>query len=370
MLLLVALLGLPVAPAQPDATFDPLVFDFHGYLTTAGAVAPSAPDAGAVAFAAVSPPATAQPLRFAFDAPIRFSPGEGFDVTLTLRADQPILARDADGNALELAIEANGTPVEGTARRVALGNGILAPGDTVTVSALLQAPAARFDEGTTLALVVRPLVAALPENGLLVVVGGDTPSRLDALTMRVPAADDLRLQTSALTSFVLATEDFRPERANAVVIDVRVGHGPIRVEGTPRYDANGTYVVVRGEEDDADARSHALLEHDARVEAAHELRVGGVLVRAHPGIGVVVPVTRSNARIDCVRNCEPFAIPIGGDATVVTDPRSVLVPPPRDTSGIPTSEDEPASGRKGLPLPALALVATALTLAAFGRQRR
>lgn len=359
-------LTLPNAGAQANAAFDPLVFDFEGFLTTAGAVARSAPDAGVVAFRPISLASPAESLRFELASPIRFAAGGGFEITLVVRADAPVVARDADGNALEVSIEANGTAVDGASARGALGNGVLAPGAVETLSLRLQAPSAVFDEGARLAVVVRPLMPALAENALVLLVGGDRPSTLDMPRMRAPSASDLRLQESALTEFVLDAEDFRPSRPDAAVIDVIVGHGEIRIASALRYEPNGTYVVVRGVEDPVDAAAHVTLDREARVEAAHELRVGGVRVRAHPGLGVVVPVSSAGATIQCARNCPLLNVAVGGEPLVVPE-RSVLVPPPRDTRGIPTSEDEP-DGQKETPMPALAAL-LALGIMAWTRKR-
>lgn len=358
---LVALLLSPLAAAHGDAgAYDPLVVSLHAYLTADLRASEAAPDPGAVPFPAPAPAANAPPLRFALEAPVRFSPGSGFEVEITVRADRALVARDADGNALELVVEPGGEPT-----RVALPEPILAPGALATARATLQAPGAEYARGDALALAVRPLMPALTEGALSLVVGGDRPSRLDAPEMRVPSLADLELQDAPHTQFLLANETFA---SPAHVVHVR--HAETTMTVTP----NASVVVLRGEETGDDADAHAFPDADRRRAAAHAYTVNGALVRVHPGVGVVVEIGRETARILCATNCPPggFAqtiAPGAGNAPGGGDRPSVLVPPPRDTTGIPVSaDDEP----KQTPLP-IALVGAAVGAAlalAWTRDRR
>lgn len=353
---LVALLLAPTALAQER--FDPLRLSYAGFLTGEGAIEAAAPAPGALAFAPATPPAPAEPLRFALAAPVRFTPGAAFDVALRVRADAPVLARDAEGNAFELIVEPGGAPV-----RVALDPPFLAPGSLATVRAQVVSSEI-YPEGAAIALSVRPLFA-FTEGALLLVVG-EEGSTFAAPDMRVPTPADLRLQDVPHTEFLLEGESFDPPATHAVNV-FRVAHASVAPPEQGAWSRNGTYVVLRGEEPPAEAAAHAKADRAGRIEAAHELRVNGVLARVHPGLGVVLRVASAPIRVECVRNCPPelawtYAPP---NANAPTDPPSALVVPPRDTSGIPVSRDEP--DKRPTPLAPLVLLA-ALALAARSKR--
>lgn len=345
-----------------EGEYDPLVVDLHAFLTSDGRIDERAPAPGAVAFPASSPAAPGAPLRFAFAAPVAFAPGAAFEVSLQLRADAPVVARDADGNALEINVEPGGS-----AAKAALDPPLLAPGSVTSVRAVVQASGAAFEEGDEIALVVRALMP-LTADALALVIGPET--RFDAPDMRVPSPADLRLQEVPHTEFLLEGESFEPPSTHAVNV-FTVLHDGIRAPAQPAWSAAGTYVVLRGEESGAEAMRHAYPDRARRVDAAHELTVSGVPARAHPGLGVVVRASSLPLRVECARNCpEGFAwsyAPPAATPTSGADAPSVLVPPPRDTSGIPVSEDDP--DERAVPWPgALGLVAT--VVATRARRRR
>lgn len=360
--LLLALAPLAAAHGSP-APYDPLVVELHAFLTSDGALSEAAPQPGAVAFPAGAPPAGSAPLRFEIEAPVRFVPSGGFAVDLALRADAPVVA----GDGLELAIEPGGEPA-----RVPLPEPVLAPGETTRVLVRLQASGAEYAEGDPIALVVRPLMPGLTEGALSVVVGGDVPSRVDALDMRVPTPADLGLQSTPLTEFILGKEEFASSAGTAVNV-FRVGHDVISRPEGHAWSTNGTYVVLRGEEAGDVALQHSFVDRERRIGVAHEFSVNGIRARVHPGLGVVVPVTSLPIRVVCVANCPTagFSHTIdapGSDADAPPAERpSVLVPPPRETRGIPVSEDEDAP--RNTPLAGTLALLAALTGVACYRKR-
>lgn len=337
----------------PASSFDPLALSFHGYLTADGKLSDAAPAPGSVPFGVAVAPAPA--LHFALAAPVRFVPGGGFDVAITLRADRPVVT----GDGIEIGF------TDADPMRVAL-DPVLAPGTVATARATLQAPGALYDEGAPLELTVRPLMPALAEGSLAIVIGGDAPSTFDMIDMRVPTPTDLRLQDVAHTEFLLDGESFAPPPTHSVNT-ILVHHDSIERGAFPGYSANGTYVVLRGEEEAA-AQAHATTDRDKRVEAAHEFRVNGVVARVHPGLGVVVRVMTPTIVVSCVQNCPAagFTYTLAPEPLLITDPPSALVPPPRDTNGIPVSADEPEP--KETPIGGILLVA--LVAAAIVLRRR
>lgn len=351
----------PPAFAQ-EVRFDPLRLSFSGFLAGDGSIDATAPAPGAIPFAPATPPAQATPLRFTLASPVTFTPGAALEVTLQVRADAPVVARDADGFAFEVNVEPGGA-----AARVAIDPPLLTPGSVATLRAQVVS-SALYREGSELALTVRPLMS-FTEGALSLVVGGKAPSTFAAPDMRVPTPAELRLQDVAHTEFLLEGESFEPPATHAVNV-FRVSHTSVTPPAQGAFSRNGTYVVLRGEEPPADAASHASADRDARVAAAHELRVNGVLARVHPGLGVVVRAFAAPVRVECVRNCPAdlswsFAPPT---STTPTDAPSSLIAPPRDTSGIPVSEDEP--DEKPTPLgPGLALLAVAGASLAVSKRR-
>lgn len=356
-LALALLLAAPLALAHgPPAAFDPLVVELHTYLTADLLATEAPPEPGGIAFPPAAPASAPTPLRFTLSAPSRFS-AAGFDVELTLRADSLVPTRDADGDSFEIDIEPGGEPV-----RVALEDPVLAPGTLATVSARVTAPGVTYAAGEPIALTILPLMPGLTQGALSLVVGGDAPSRLDARDMRIPSVADLALQDEPRVAFLLANETFGGP-AHALL----VGHDATRLVS----QQNATYVVLRGEEEDPDASTHAFPDRERRIAAAHVYTVNGMRVRVHPGIGTVVTVpATATIRILCEANCPPGGYaqtiaPGTGNAPAGEDRPSVLVPPPRDTRGIPVSEDEKPRETPGMPIAILA----GAGIAACGRKK-
>lgn len=362
--------------APAEAVFDPLRLSLHAYLSADGNLTDAIPAPGAVPLPASPPVAPAAAgLPFTLAVPVRFVPGQGIEVALHLRAEKPVLTRDADGNGLELALMRNGEEVPGAARRVPLGDALLAPGATASARAVLQAPGVTFAKGDDLALVVRPLMPGLQEEALFVLVGGEAASSVDIHDMRVPTLADLELQEADLTQFFLATEEFAPPRGAPSTV-LRVLHDRVEVVGA--VPPGVAYLVLRGEEPAAEAAAHSSAHREGRIEAAHEFRLGATLVRVHPGVGVVVPVPTSPASIavGCARNCpSDFVLTLrsasdaraGSSPSASDEPQSVLIPPPRSTVGIPVSQDAPQEEKRLVPQPSLlALAGLAAGGAAFG----
>jgi hypothetical protein len=186
--------------------------------------------------------------------------------------------------------------------------------------------------------------------------------------MRVPSVADLRLQDVPHTEFLVGVDRFEPPIGHAVNVYL-VGHASVAHPAQKSFSPNGTYVVFQGVEDDAAAAQHRHAAREPRIAAAHEYSVNGVIARVQPGIGVVVRAPIQPVIVQCVRNC-----PEGGFQDLIgarepesggADAPSALVPPPRDTSGIPVSADEPPAA--GAPL-GWALAALALGLAARAKR--
>lgn len=354
-----ALVPLAGAHGAAAAPYDPLSLEWHAFLAADGTIGTVSPRAGAIAFPA-SPAPTAgasAPLRFTFPAPVAFEPGGGFVVRLALRVDKPLVAQ---GEAMELSVMPGGEAV-----RVALPDGpLLAPGSIVTIEQTLHAPGALYAQGDPLELVLQPLVPALLEDALFVVVGAEVGSLFDALDMRVPSPADLRLQDVPHTEIVLGADQFVPPASHALNV-FTVGHDVVVPPAAGASSEAGTYVLLRGEEPDDVAREHAIADEEARRAAAHSFRVNGVPARVHPGLGVIVRIPSLPIRVACEENCPEggyawsFA-PVSTGGT--SESPGVLVPAPRDTTGIPVSQDDPPT--KGTPLPGpLAVLALALALA-------
>lgn len=364
-LLLALLLLVPAAAAhgEPPA-YDPLLVSVHAHLAGEGLAEP-APEPGAVAFRAKGPTEESR-LAFSMPVPVRFVLAGPVQVELTLRADKPVVAHDASGHTLEVRLERNGRLVEGASARVGTQDALLAPGALARLSVALQAPQEVWEEGDTLALALHVLPAGLAEGALSVVVGGDAPSRMDMARMRVPSVQDLGIQERPLPEFVVGAEGAgMPSNASVRWIDVRhdrIAAGPWSGAARPAY------VALRGVEEGAEAQGHAFPDRERRVEAAHEFSLHGVVARVHDGLGVAVPVPAEGpVTLRCVRHCPPggFTLEVAGaNDTRAGEPPSVLIPPPRDTRGIPVSADEPPA--RETPLPAL-LALAALMLAASKR---
>lgn len=384
LLPLVLLAAAPLAAAHgedaPAGTgpFDPLRLQLHTWLDAEGGLAmDGAPAAASVPFAPPAPgAATSPPLSFSLAMPVTATPGGPIEVELHLRADKAVVARDADGNAFEVSLLQEGAPIDGATKRVALADPVLAPGSTPRVVLTLQAPGALLLEGEALTLVVAPLMAGLQEGALSLLVGGERASTLDMRDLRVPALAHLRLQEAPLREFLLDDEDFRPP-PGAVANVLRVGHDRIDGPATVASARGGTYLVLRGEEGPEVAhRAHAHASRDARVAAAHELLVGDTPVRVHPGVGVVVQLpANATTTVTCARHCPAggfsmtFATGDDADADAAARaPQSSLIPPPRDTRGVPVSEDAPET--RGVPAPAPLAALAVMAVAAMLARRR
>ena len=356
--LVLALLLVPAALAQ-ERSYDPLVLSYRGSFTADGKIDEVAPASTAIPFVPGAPPAPASSLRFTLAAPVRFTPGAPFAITIHVRADAPVVARDADGNAFEISVEPGGEPV-----RIAIDPPVMAPGTVASATARVVS-GELYAEGDEIAVLIRPLMT-FTAGALSLMVGGDTASGLDAPDLRVPTPADLRLQDVPHTEFLLEGETFEPPASHAVNV-FSVMHGAVQPPAAGAWSPNGTYVVLRGDEPDDAAAAHEHAQRARRVEAAHELEVNGVTARVHPGIGVVVRVLSAPIRVECARNC-----PAGfswsyapSTATPTGEPPSTLVPPPRDTRGIPVSADEPEGSQ--IPLPPLLALAV-LALAAISKR--
>lgn len=341
---LLATLLLPVAAAAVG--FDPLVLSWTAHLAADGTLREDAPAGAALYFPPSDPATPPLPLAFSAPSPVAFRPSAPAQLHLVLAAEKPLVARNADGASLDVALLADGQPL--ATARYAHALPLLAPGDRIDATLDLDAGDAFVAEGAALSLRVTALMPAVPEQGLKLVEGA-----LAFPQMRVPDVRALRLQDAALDEF-LATE----ARAGA---EVRVDHA-----GVTASALDAPLVVLRGEEDAATAAAHQHANRTKRIAAAHEFLVGSTLVRVHPGVGVAVPVG-DGAQVKCVKNCPPggfeAVVRLGGNATTTPPPTAttpddgVLVPPPRATP--PTKEDEKATPLGMLALAALLVAATA-----------
>jgi hypothetical protein len=356
------------------------------YPTADGGFAYDPPPAGAVAFPATDPTSHTSALAFSLRAPVRFLLGHGFDVTLQLQADKPLVARDQEGNAIELSLLMDGAPVSGAPMRVPLSAGpLLAPGDRASAHAVLQAPSAVFAKGANLTLLVRTLLPAVPEGALEILVGpGGSWASLDS--MRIPSIEDLELEDGDFTVYLPRNASFAPSDARSVAHAVRVGHASVDFASIRQTDGKRVYLVFVGEEPIADAQAnHDFPDRERRLNATHQLMVGGALVRVHPGVAVVVPIGAGPAPVEvaCVRNCPAgwratvtFASAEGaspssssGGAAAPWDPEGGLIPPPRSTNGIPVSGDAPAA-EKRVPAPQSGAAFAVAALAALHARHR
>lgn len=382
---MVVMLTAPTTSAHGDAAasvYDPLDVTFAAWPTPGGALSwtqPAAP--GAAPFRAIDPATQASPpLVFGVAAPFPFVLGHGLDITLQVTADKPVLARDADGNALELRLFADGKPVSDP-KRVALSQALLAPGDKATAHIVLQAPSATFAKGANLTLQIVSLVPNVADGSLSVATGPGA-SHVTFDSMRLASLADLELEEpgSGFTLFNPANQSFAPSDPNAVVVTATVTHESVTLPPLHVMDRN-VYLVFIGAEDAAAARAaHDFPDRERRIAAAHEFTVGARTVRVVPGMGVIVPLGRSfHTSVVCARNCpaglsvalasdlpSDTSAPGSGSGTSGSyDDSSVLIPPPRPTSGIPVSSDAPAAQKQapGAGVLALVLACSALVLA-------
>lgn len=360
---------------EAPTTFDPLVLGWPLVFDNDGLVEKGNDGYDSdIPFPATSPAARGSPLAFSYRAPVKHQLGQGLELVLSLRAASPIVTQDAEGNSFELTLLVGAAPLQEATKRVAIGTQVMAPGDVATIRATLQAPSTTFDEGALVTLTLTPLIAALPDDALYLVPSGSSAM---LQSMRVPTVADLQLQTTNLTQFDTAKDAFVPREANAKVIVGLVRHDTIDLSDAVIAAGQPTYLVLKGDEDAHTATdNHGFATRDARVDAAHELRVGTVLVRVMPGIGVALPMTPGTS-VKCLRNCpedftanftagEPAVVPTSRP-TLYEDARDTLVPPPPATGGVPVSKDKPAE-KRALALPA-AFVIAALCAATLWRRR-
>jgi hypothetical protein len=375
------MLGLVLAPlvAGQAAAYDPLTIRADVYPTAAGGFAYDPPPAGAIAFPASDPAAPPSALALSMRAPIRFRLDGGFDVTLQVEADKPLVARDQDGNAFELTLLVDGKPAS-EAKRVPLSAGpVLAPSERASAHALLPAPATLFSKGSNVTLLVKLLLPAVPEGALKLLVGaGASKATLDV--MRVPTVEDLELEDAPFPLFLPRNASFAPADGG-VVRTVRVGHASADFASPVESSGRRVYLVFVGDEPLADAQAaHAFPDRERRIDATHQFTVGGLgtLVRVHPGVAVVVPIGSGPAPVEiaCARNCPAVAggwranvtfAPIDDAPGAPQDGQDALIPPPRSTDGIPTSQDAP---EKRTPDASWGLVAASAALAAAAFRRR
>jgi hypothetical protein len=383
LLALAALAPLAAAHADPlEQAYEPLLLDFHGWLTADGAIAPAAPADGAVFVPAYAPGAAPSRLDFSMKAPSRFAPANGLDVRIHLVADKPVVAQDANGNAFTLTLLANGAPVPSASRTLSLGQAVLAPGGVADLAAVLQAPGATFDEGATLTLRLEPKMPALADQALKVAVGSASNSHADFPGARLPSVDDLGLvEPPGATLFPLSKGAFQPPEKDAAVVTFSVGQNATSLL-SPLASAPVTYVVLRGDHTVAEGRAyHEFPTAAERNAAAHVWRIGAQRVRVHPGVVIALRlnVTASSVvDVACESVCPlagykaslPALSVVAAGGGVASDPADVLIPPPRATAGIPVSGDaaphEHATPGVG---PVLVVVAVLAVGVASGRLR-
>jgi len=379
---LAALAPLAAAHADPSETvYDPLTLDLHGWLTAEGGIAASPPAEGGVYFPSYTPADPPSHLDFSMKAPSRFAPATGLDVRVHLVADKPVVAQDSGGSSFTLTLLADGVAVKGASRTLSLGQAALAPGASADLATTLPAAGVTFDKGATLTLRVAPLAPALADASLKVAVGASANSHADFLAAKLPGVQDLGLdEPPGVTLFLLSESTFQPREPDAALVTLSVSQNQT-VALSKVASAPVTYVVLRGDHSVAEGRAfHEFPDADARNAAAHVWRVGTQRVRVHPGVGVAVRVNvTAGSVVDVV--CESVC-PAGGWKTslpplaatvtqggVASDPADVLIPPPRNTAGIPVSGDAPPEEKKA-PGPALPLVAGAAGLTLILARRR
>ncbi len=310
--LLVVLPALPAASAHAlVSAADPLSLNIDGWLTADGRITPEGPAAGSVYFASYQPGSAGTPLTFTMTAPVRFLP-QGLDVTIYLRADKPVVTQDNNGKSFHVELLAGGAPIPGAAMDVAIAQQALKPTDTAGVSPFtLPTPTTTpIDENATVTLRLTPLMPALLDGALAIVVGADTGSSANFPLAQVPSVKDLKLQDTDLFEYDLAKENFSaPDPAQAVnemdVYHDNVTTNYVTVIGTKAY------LVLKGAETSGEAQSyHDFPDHAKRIAATHDFMVGGTLMRVHPGVGVVLDMDLSKGPIDfrCVKNCPAVSV--------------------------------------------------------------
>lgn len=359
MRVVVLLALLPLAAAQ-GGPYDPLDLAWTAHLAAQGTLVTDPPEAGALSFPASDPATPALPLAFTAPAPVSFRFAGGAEARFVVMAQAPLVARNGEGQSLEIALLADGAPA--AFARAALPP-VMAPGERAAVVAALVPAEAFVPKGATLALHVTALMPAVPADGLQLLVGPNATLAFGSL--RVPSVTDLELGNAPLAEFALP--DVHPIPSGSVAQDVLVTHAGLAFASTAEAQGRPVVLLLRGVEDAETARAqHGHVDRERRLAAAHEVLVGGTAVRVHPGVGVAVPIGAGPGPVlvACGRNCGGGGgvVTFGAnDATppvIVTNDGSVLIPPPRPTTGIPVSGDAPEE--KATPWGPLALAALGL----------
>lgn len=379
-LVLALLLALPVVSAHADpneTVYDPLTLDLPGWLAPAHAIARAPPAAGALPFAAITPGAQPTPLDFSASMPERFAPGGGLSVHVRLVATKPVVAQDANGQTLRVQLLAAGKLVPGAERTLATGQAVLAPGAVVDLLALVPLGSVSFASHETLTVLLTPLMPALADDALALAVGPEG-SRADFPAAHLLGPEDLGIEEPrAARVFLLSSSTFDGAVPGAALFTYSVTQNATRAIATPAT-APVTFVVLRGDHSIAEARAyHEQADPAARNDAAQVFRVGQTRVRVHPGLGVAVRLDLAPGQVVDVA-CESCATPFkatlpplaatDGEGAQTYDPSNVLIPPPRDTSGIPVSGDG-APARKTPADGLAALVAAGVAVALLQRRR-
>ncbi len=380
------LLAMPFAAADgahdETVVYDPLVLSYEGYFA-ADTITRTAPSEDAVVFSPGNLVAPPPALLFEFAAPVTFRPAQGFNIELVVEASEPMVAIGPDERSFHLEILLNGTKIEGADARVRVADPVLQAGQPVRLDVLINAPNQVFEKGAQIAVSILPLMPLVAPDALTLLVGPEG-SQLSIPDMRVPTVADLGLDNRGLKMFHLETELYVPS-ATSVAYDVRVFHDAVHFGAVVVPAGTRVVLIFKGEESGDAAHSHDTVDSDARDALAHEFFVGAQRVLVHPGVGVVVPVTsdvEAVVSIICGNQCpEPgyqtvirFQAPAPLDANgLPTQPvrdDGGLIPPPRDTSGIPVSQDEDSKAERAIPGAAGSLVAILLGFVALASRRR
>lgn len=371
--------------AAHGATFsaDPTLLNLTGHLASDRSILLESGAEGAVYFAAVQPGAAPTPLDFALKAPLRFAP-HGAEVAIALRADKPVLARDANGNGLRIELLLDGRPIPGASSEQPLPLK-LGPDEASGVRATLGTNVTEpIAENATLTLRLTPLMPALLDEALAVVVGGGAGSTLLLPLITVPTVQDLRLQDAPFYEYDLTRENFTPIDRTLAVNEFDVEHETITTNFVNVFGTRA-FLVFKGAESSADAQQdHAFVDRAKRLAATHDFRVGTTLVRVHPGVGVVVLLDLASGPtlVKCVQHCpaagfemtiHPARVnqkpgdpgtpvdgaPPSGAPTATPTTGSVLVPPPSASRATePTQKATP-----GAPIAAALALAFACSFA-------
>lgn len=380
-LLLALSFAAPLAAAHADpaeTVYDPLTLDLPGWLWRGGIERTAPAQTTQLEFPGYAPGSTPVPLDFSAAMPERFAPKGGLAIHLALVALKPVAAQDASGSSLRVALLSNGAPVTDASRDFSFGKALLAPGDTAELSAILPLPNAAFLFQERLDVRITPLMPALADGSLALVMGPDA-SRADFPGARLFGVEDIGLEEPSEARVLLIGNDTPPAPGNpspGVVFSVTENETRAL---TPLASARLVWITLRGDHSIAEARAyHEGATPQMRHDAAEVFRVGTTRVRVHPGLAITLRVEMNPGSVVDV-TCESCAnryhvtllayVPDDGSNVGSYDPSNVLIPPPRATSGIPVSEDAPPE--KKAPGPEAALLVGGLAAAALlARYRR